>query len=93
MHTYGIIIDIEQHHTYETTHNTGGKNMAQVTREWIEEWMANSLDAYAELMTVEGAEADLRNLRAEGIEVPEDLTAEEYAAMWNEMVEDYRREA
>lgn len=67
--------------------------MAQVTREWIEEWMANSLDAYAELMTVEGAEADLRNLRAEGIEVPEDLTAEEYAEMWNEMVEDYRREA
>ena len=41
----------------------------------------NAIDAAP--MTVEIAAADLDNFRNEGWDVPEDLTPEEYADIWN----------
>lgn len=37
-----------------------------------------------EKMTVEDARCDLRNFRADGWAIPEELTPELYAALWNE---------
>lgn len=37
-------------------------------------------------MTVEDAAIDLMNFRADEWDVPDDLTAEEYAEIWNGMV-------
>lgn len=55
------------------------------TREWIE----NLFDSFRETpepMTLEAAASDIANFRAEGWDVPEDLTAEEYAETWNELI-------
>lgn len=40
-----------------------------------------------EIMTVEDAAYDIENFKAEGWEdIPEELTPEVYASLWNEMV-------
>ena len=53
-------------------------------REWVEN-LFNEDRNDAEPMSVRTAESDLRNFRAEGWDVPEDLTAQEYMEIWNEL--------
>lgn len=55
------------------------------------DFVAALFDAYRDtptMMTVEDAENDLRTFRAEGWDVPSDLTAEEYADIWNELTKE-----
>jgi len=54
-----------------------------------EEFVFNLFDTCSDIpttMTLEDAENDLRNFRAEEWDVPDDLSAEEYAELWNGMV-------
>ena len=47
---------------------------------------------YSRYMTAQTAREDLDNFRRQdGWEVPEDLTAEEFADLWNELVDDQKR--
>ncbi len=55
------------------------------TREFVEN-LFNDCREGAEMMTVEEAEADIRNFAAEGWQIPDDITAEEYAQIWNELL-------
>ena len=55
------------------------------TREFVENLFSDCREG-AEPMTIEEAEADIRNFNADGWELPDDMTAEEYMEIWNELV-------
>lgn len=55
------------------------------TREFVEKLFSDFREG-AEPMTIEEAEADIRNFNADGWELPDDITAEEYMEIWNELV-------
>ena len=55
------------------------------TREFVEKLFSDCREG-AETMTIEEAEADIRNFNADGWELPDDITAEEYMEIWNELV-------
>ena len=59
------------------------KNMTAY--EFVRNLWENS-DNYDSMMDIETAQQDLDNFRSEFWDVPEDLTAEEYASIWNELV-------
>lgn len=61
----------------------GDKNMTAY--EFVRNLWENS-DSYDTMMDIETAQQDLDNFRSESWDVPEDLTAEEYASIWNELV-------
>ena len=56
----------------------------------IREFVSEMFDAARvdgnELMTLDTAKTDLANYRAEGWELPEDITPEAYTEAWNELV-------
>ena len=54
--------------------------------EFVRNLWENSSD-YATKMDITTAQNDLDTFRAEGWDVPDDLTAEEYAEAWNELVD------
>ena len=56
------------------------------TSEFVRNLWENSSD-YTTKMDINTAQNDLDTFRAEGWDVPEDLTAEEYAEAWNELVD------
>ena len=56
------------------------------TSEFIRNLWENSSD-YTTRMDITTAQNDLDTFRAEGWDVPDDLTAEEYAEAWNELVD------
>lgn len=56
------------------------------------EFVRNLFDAtreHPEPLDLATAQQDLRNFRAEGWNVPDDLTAEEYLEIWNGLVSEY----
>ena len=55
----------------------------KTAREFVAE-LFDSCFFVAGKMTVEDARDDLRHFRAEGWEIPEELTPELYAELWNE---------
>ena len=55
------------------------------TREFVEKLFSDCREG-AEPMTIEEAEVDIRNFDADGWELPDDITAEEYMEIWNELV-------
>lgn len=57
-------------------------------REWVENWFDGARYG-VDLMTEEEAENDLQNFRADGLEIPEGLTAQEYMEIWNELCAAY----
>lgn len=57
--------------------------------EFIANLFLHSLDT-PEPMTVEDAAYDLGNFIADGIDIPEGITAESYAEAWNTAVEEDR---
>lgn len=60
-------------------------------REFVQFLWEHTMDYDGSYMSLETARADLENFRAEdGWDVPEDLTAEEYMEMWNELVDAQR---
>ena len=56
-------------------------------REFVENLFNENRNGNPELMDIETAENDLNNFRLDGWDIPEDLTAEEYAEIWNDLVE------
>lgn len=54
-------------------------------RKFVED-LYNSCREGAQPLTVEQAAEDLENFRRESWEIPEDITAEEYMEIWNELV-------
>ena len=48
----------------------------------------NSCREGAEKMTVEDAALDIENFKREGWTLPEDITPEEYAEIWNSFCDD-----
>lgn len=56
------------------------------TSEFVRNLWENSSD-YTTKMDITTAQNDLDTFRAEGWDVPDDLTAEEYAEVWNELVD------
>lgn len=56
------------------------------TSEFVRNLWENSSD-YTTRMDITTAQNDLNTFRAEGWDVPDDLTAEEYAEAWNELVD------
>ena len=54
------------------------------TREFVEKLFSDCREG-TEPMTIEEAEADIRNFDADGWELPDDITAEEYMEIWNEL--------
>lgn len=60
-------------------------------REFVQFLWEHAMDYDGSYMSLETARADLENFRAEdGWDVPEDLTAEEYAEIWNGLVDAQR---
>lgn len=53
--------------------------------EFVRNLWENS-DSYDTMMDIETAQQDLDNFRSGSWDVPEDLTAEAYASIWNELV-------
>lgn len=56
------------------------------------EFVRNLFDAtreHPEPLGLATAQQDLRNFRAEGWRVPDDLTAEEYQEIWNGLCREY----
>ena len=56
-----------------------------ITREFVEKLFSDCRED-AGPITIEEAEADIRNFDADGWELPNDITAEEYMEIWNELV-------
>ena len=54
-------------------------------RQFVESLFNNCREG-VEFMTVEEAEYDIANFKAEGWKLPENLTAEEYAKIWNSLI-------
>lgn len=52
--------------------------------EFVRDIWQNS-DAYTQPMDLDTARCDLDNFRADRWDLPEDLTAEEYVTIWNEL--------
>lgn len=57
-------------------------------REFVENLFNENRNGNPELMDIETAENDLNNFRLDGWDIPEDLTADEYAEIWNSLVEE-----
>ena len=61
------------------------------TSEFVRNLWENSGD-YTTKMDITTAQNDLDTFRAEGWDVPDDLTAEEYAEAWNDLVDSIAKE-
>lgn len=57
--------------------------------EFVESLFNEAGDDQLITMTIEAAEADLENFERSGWDIPEDLTPEEYADLWNEMLAEW----
>lgn len=53
-------------------------------REWVERLFDGAVGGVS-TMTIAEAESDLRMFRADGWEVPEGLTANDYMEIWNDL--------
>lgn len=53
-------------------------------REWVEEWFDGGRYG-VDYMTVSEADRDLKMFRDDDMDIPEDLTGEEFAEIWNEL--------
>ena len=65
----------------------GEEEAAMTKREFVENLFNENRNGNPELMDIETAENDLNNFRLDGWDIPEDLTAEEYAEIWNNLIE------
>lgn len=54
-------------------------------REFVED-LYNSCRESAQPLTVEQAAEDIENFKRESWDIPDGITAEEYAEIWNELV-------
>lgn len=59
--------------------------------EFVKALWENSREDYDGKLDVETATGDLENFRAVGYDVPEDLTAKDYATWWNELVDEQKK--
>ena len=60
-------------------------------REFVTDLFINAREYDGERMTVETAREDLKNFAADGWDIPEGITPEEYADIWNELVEEQNK--
>lgn len=56
-------------------------------REFVTDLFLSAREYDGERMTVETAREDLDNFAADGWDIPDGVTPEEYADIWNELVE------
>ena len=59
--------------------------------EWVKNYWLNSRVGYDLELDVKTAAGDLVRFRAAGYDVPEDLTAEDFAEWWNELVDEQKK--
>lgn len=60
--------------------------------DWVKD-IFDSSPVECERITLEEAEYDLDNFKADGWDLPEEFTATEYRRIWNELVYEQEREA
>lgn len=59
--------------------------------EWVKKYWLDSRVGYDLELDVKTAASDLERFRAAGYDVPEDLTAEDFAEWWNEFVDEQKK--